>query len=161
MISQKSGWGALTLLWTGLIFFSSTTAAGHCAEQFFRLIARDFLRPLRGDAGSYELVHFVAEKSVHVCLFLVLAVLLSKALPRKMRGTGFILLIGLVIGCCSEFLQSLFPGRDPALRDVCINAGATAVGAAVALGLRKIQSQSAEARQAAAALEMETAGTHD
>jgi VanZ family protein len=42
-----------------------------------------------------------------------------------------ILLLGLLVGSCSEFLQSFFPDRDPAFRDVLINVGGTLAGVVV------------------------------
>ncbi len=39
-----------------------------------------------------------------------------------------ILLCGAIVGSCSEYLQRFFPDRDPAIRDVLINIGGTALG---------------------------------
>jgi VanZ family protein len=83
--------------------------------------------------SPYEWLHLLADKGLHVTLFLILAVLLWKAIPPMRGKAGFILLAGLVVGSCSEFLQRFFPGRDPALRDVLINLGGTAIGLALSL----------------------------
>ena len=137
VLSQRSCWIAATLLWIAVIFFSSTSLAGRSCEHLFGFLVATYFKSLRPHIGFYQPLHLVAEKSVHVCLFLVLAALLAKALPNQLRKFGLILSIGLVIGSCSEYLQSFFPGRDPALRDVCLNAAATALGAAIVLGLKR------------------------
>ena len=76
-------------------------------------------------------MHFIAEKSVHVTLFFVLAVLLWRALGVRSYKIGLIIAIGAVVGSMSEGLQSLFPDRDPAIRDVLINTGGATLGALV------------------------------
>ena len=77
----------------------------------------------------YSFVHLLADKGFHVTLFLVLAVLLWKALPPGSWKVAGILILGAIMGSASEFLQSFFPGRDPAIRDVLINIAGTAIGA--------------------------------
>ena len=86
---------------------------------------------LKMDLASSDTVHFMAEKSVHVFLFVVLAILLWNAIPNVRRKFTSILLIGFAVGSCSELLQQFFPGRDPELRDVGIDVAATATGAII------------------------------
>jgi VanZ family protein len=51
-----------------------------------------------------------------------------------MNNKGWIILAsGFTIGSISEFLQSFFPDRDPALRDVVINTTGTALGIVLCL----------------------------
>ncbi len=80
------------------------------------------------ESQSYTIVHLTADKGLHVTLFCVLAILLWKALGKVPRKPALILLSGAIVGCGSEILQSFFPDRDPAIRDVIINIGGTALG---------------------------------
>ena len=120
-------------MWTGLIFFSSTSAASEWCESAFRWIYAGLFGS-RQDSGDTPL-HFLAEKSVHLTLFCVLGILLWRVYASLARGRRFALVAftGLVIGSLSEYLQSFFPGRDPSLRDVLINLTGTAIGAGIAL----------------------------
>jgi VanZ family protein len=86
----------------------------------------------------------LADKSVHVSLFLVLALLLWRILPNAPWKIAAILVSGALVGSASEFLQRFFPGRDPAVRDVLINIGGTAIGAAVCLMWVKYRSRTEE-----------------
>ncbi len=81
--------------------------------------------------SSFSVFHLLADKGLHVTLFVVLAILLRNALPPGRFRTVQILALGLIVGSCSEFLQRYFPDRDPALRDVLINFGGTALGLAL------------------------------
>ena len=117
--------------WVCLIFFSSTSLAGEWSEQGFRFLSRHFLTRVDTGSPSYDWIHFLAAKSVHVTLFCVLAILLWRALPTVRPKVLIILMSGAIVGSCSEFLQSFFPGRDPAVRDVLINIGGTAAGIAL------------------------------
>ena len=74
--------------------------------------------------------YLIVDKGFHVTLFFILALLLCRALLPFPRRTLVVLAYGAVVGSCSEYLQSFFPGRDPALRDVLINLGGTALGLA-------------------------------
>ena len=87
----------------------------------------------RPDNPSYGLIHLLADKSVHVSLFVILAVLLWKVFRDSPGKTLLIIAVGAVVGSGSEFLQRFFPGRDPALRDVLLNATSTALGVAICL----------------------------
>ncbi len=61
-------------------------------------------------------------------MFFILALLLCQALPSGRRKEYQVIAAGAIIGSCSEYLQSFFPGRDPAIRDVLINVAGTALG---------------------------------
>jgi VanZ family protein len=119
--------------WTALIFFSSTSLAGRLSEQAFDTLSTLLFQGWHSAPGLYHPVHLLADKGVHVSLFAIFAVLLWNALPNSPHKLGYVILAGTVVGCCSEFLQQFFPERDPALRDVCINAAATALGALMSL----------------------------
>jgi VanZ family protein len=129
-------WLSAAVAWIGVIFFSSTTLASQwCETGFTRLSA--LLVSLHPSHSSYDLIHLLTDKSVHVALFLVLAALLWKALPSAPAKWAIILLAGLFVGSCSEFLQRFFPGRDPAIRDVLINLSGTALGVVLCLKLAR------------------------
>jgi VanZ family protein len=120
--------------WIGIILFSSTSSAGNWCAGVFQLFSAKLLGLFPNQ--SWGILAFLAEKGVHVILFLVLGTLLWKGIraiedvPRKI---AVILSIGLLIGSASEFLQRFFPGRDPSVRDVLINLGSTAIGVALSL----------------------------
>ena len=128
-------WRWAVLGWIGVIFFSSTSAAGQFSEQGFRYLSQAFLGQAPAKTQSYNLFHLLADKSVHVTLFCVLAMLLWKAIPASPRKGLLILLCGVIVGSCSEFLQRFFPDRDPALRDVLINIGGSALGLLISRSL--------------------------
>jgi VanZ family protein len=121
--------------WTALIFFSSTSLAERLSEEAFNALSALLFQSWRSAPGLYHPIHLLADKGVHVSLFAVFAVLLWNALPEFVHKLGYVILAGTVVGCGSEFLQRFFPGRDPAWRDVCINAAATALGAVISLWL--------------------------
>jgi VanZ family protein len=125
---RVSNWVWVAFAWIGVIFFSSTTLASRWAEASFNLLANTFMRPLQHDSVSYGIIHLFADKGFHVTLFCVFAVLLWQALQHSEKKIWVILLSGAAVGSCSELLQRVFPGRDPAMRDVLINIGGTAIG---------------------------------
>ena len=51
----------------------------------------------------------------------------STSLAARWCERAFNFLFGPPIGAANEFLQSLFPGRDPAIRDVLLNFTSMAV----------------------------------
>ncbi len=138
---RVNAWIWAVLLWIGVIFFSSTSLASEWAEEFFRAISGILFGQLTTDPSSYGLIHLLADKGFHVSLFCVLAVLLWLALPNMARKSWIIVLCGALVGSCSEFLQRFFPDRDPAIRDVIINIGGTALGLAVCVAVVRMQGQ--------------------
>lgn len=119
--------------WTGVIFFSSTSLAEVESERGFSYISH-ILSLEKERAGSfYQIVHFLADKGVHVFLFSVLGLLLWQVVPETRYKIWIIFLAGTLIASCSEFLQRFFPGRDPAVADVLINLCGTAIGVSVRL----------------------------
>jgi hypothetical protein len=63
----------------------------------------------------------MAEKSVHVTLFVALAATLWCCLGSVPKRTTWTVVTGFALGCSSELFQRLFPTRDPTIRDVLIN----------------------------------------
>jgi VanZ family protein len=135
-----NAWLWAAIAWIGVIFFSSTTVAGKSSEEAFSALSKLLLTHLQPGTSPYDLVHLLADKSVHVGLFFVFAMLLWRALPNAPGRVISILVAGAVVGSCSELLQMLFPGRDPAFRDVLINIGGTALGLGVSFGIGKLHS---------------------
>jgi VanZ family protein len=130
--SRINPWLPATLGWAAIIFLSSTTTAGVWSEEAFRWLSGLFLgRVMQAGNSAYGFIHLLADKGFHVALFLVLAVLLWKIVPPGPWKIARVLIVGGIVGSASEFLQSFFPGRDPAIRDVLINVAGTAVGIAL------------------------------
>ena len=129
----RSLWMLLSLLWVGLIFLGSSTAAEqfceHAVDRVVAWCAGDDQSPLPYAATEDR---FWLKKATHVTLFLVLAFILSRAF----RGSGpaalvFTLGAGVTVGIASECIQLFFPTREATVRDALINAAATLVGAMV------------------------------
>ncbi len=134
MNHKRRRWLAAALAWTGLILFSSTSLAAQYSERAFQRI-RAWLFGAYPPEASSGMLHFIAEKSVHLTLFFVLGVLLSRLFSgTRLRRFAQIVVTGLIVGSVSEFLQRFFPGRDPALRDVLINLAGAALGAVASIG---------------------------
>jgi VanZ family protein len=137
-------WTGLLPVWIGLILFSSTSLAGEVSDAAFtRLVAAHIRRYDIFDLYHRWHVYFLAEKTVHLTLFIVLAIVLWRSLPNGPWRFGVVLLCGSLVGCCSELVQCLFPDRDPAVRDVLINAAGTAIGAAIGFFYTRPQRRSA------------------
>ncbi len=134
---KVNAWIWAAVCWVGLIFFSSTSLASEWAEQTYGFVSAALLNRPAMNVPSDYLLHLLADKGFHVSLFCVLAVLLWLALDHAVRKPWLIVICGAVVGSMSEFLQRFFPGRDPALRDVLINIGGTALGTAICLAVVK------------------------
>jgi VanZ family protein len=139
-----NGWIVGVVAWVAVIFFSSTSLASQWCERAFHFLSGIMFDNLQLDDSSYGLIHLLADKGVHVSLFFILALLLWKTLPDAQWKIVRILLVGAAIGSASEFLQSFFPGRDPALRDVLINVGGTVAGVGASVAWIKHRSRSQE-----------------
>jgi VanZ family protein len=124
-------WRFAVAAWICLIFFSSTSVASEWSESAFSGVTGLLFRQLHPNSHPFEVVHLLADKGLHLTLFCILAILLWQALPQIRRKTITILICGAFVGSCSELLQSFFPGRDPAIRDVFINIAGTAIGIAL------------------------------
>ncbi|MGH9583304.1 MAG: VanZ family protein [Bryobacteraceae bacterium] len=121
-------WWLAVAAWLGVIGFSSTSAAGQDSEQAFFSLSSILFKYLHPNYTEARVIHFLADKGVHVAMFAELAILLWQAIPEWRWKIVAILLAGGFIGSCSEILQSFYPDRDPAIRDVLINLGGTALG---------------------------------
>jgi VanZ family protein len=114
--------------WIGVIFFSSTSTASYWCESSFSYLSEILMPGVSRDNGSFGAIHLTADKGLHVTLFAVLAIFLFRAMLEPRNKASRILAFGFLVGCCSEYLQSFFPDRDPAFRDVLINLGGTGLG---------------------------------
>jgi VanZ family protein len=130
-------WWLPVAAWLGVIAFSSTSAAGVDSEQAFSSLSWILFKYLHPNYTEYRIIHFIADKGVHVTMFAVLAILLWQAIPRWRWKPAAILLAGGFVGSCSELLQRLYPNRDPAIRDVLINIGGTALGIAICFAISR------------------------
>lgn len=117
----------IVLAWIGVILFSSTSLAGDICERAFRIVSRAMLGLKPGQSFS-DMVSFAAEKSVHVALFAVLAILLSQAFSTGFWPLKRTMLVGVMVAIGSEYAQHFFPGRDPTFRDVAINLSGFTIG---------------------------------
>ncbi len=117
-------WRAAVAVWVGFIFFSSTNLAEQCAEAVWALVSGQ----ISVSHPEHGLSYLLLDKGFHVSMFFILALLLCLALPYSRRQSYQVIAAGAIIGSCSEYLQSFFPGRDPAFRDVLINIGGTVLG---------------------------------
>ncbi len=137
-MSSTRTWAWAVAAWICVIFFSSTSLALKWADAGFSFFSSEFLQSLKDHGNSYDLVHLLADKGFHVTLFCVLAVLLWLALGSQDKKSWIVLGAGAAVGCCSEFLQRFFPDRDPAIRDVLINTGGTALGIAICVVIARL-----------------------
>jgi len=131
VFSRRNARVLAVIAWIGVIFFSSTSLASQWCEQGFSWLSSLLFGHLGPTDPSYGILHLLADKGVHVSLFLILAMLLCMTIPQIRWKAAIVLGCGALVGSCSEFLQRFFPGRDPAIRDVLINIGGTAAGLAL------------------------------
>jgi VanZ family protein len=127
-ILSKTFWRLALTLWILIIFLSSTSTASQLCENGFSYVSSLLFQTLHPHSSSYDLVHLLADKGLHVTLFCILAILLWQAIPNIEHKFLILLVCGAFVGSCSEFLQRFFPDRDPAIRDVLINTAGTALG---------------------------------
>jgi VanZ family protein len=134
MTSAEKRWLLVTLGWIGLIFFSSTSFAAENCERFYWFIHLYLPSPLIDTSINGGWMHLLAEKGVHFTLFFTFGFFVAHLVHGSPWGRlAKIAAFGLVIGSCSEFLQSFFPGRDPALRDVILNLVSASLGGVATL----------------------------
>jgi VanZ family protein len=120
--------GALCVIITVVaIALSCTDAVGRWGGRSFDLGFR-WLLAASNSEDMYWTVRFIAEKSIHLTLFTGLSVALWICGKRLRRRTTYSLIGGLALGVCSELFQSLFPTRDPSVRDVLINWSGIVIG---------------------------------
>jgi VanZ family protein len=125
-----------TVTWVAVILFSSSSLAGKWSEEVFRAVSAVlFGQSLRPGNPLYGSVHLLADKGFHVTLFTILAILLWMSLRSASRKITVIIFIGAAVGSISEYVQSFFPGRDPAIRDVFINLAGTVLGTLIMMFL--------------------------
>jgi len=119
--------------WIGVIFFSSTSTASRWCESAFSYLYHMLISGVPQNSSSFGAIHLAADKGLHLTLFAILALLLYRAMVAPRHKVIRILSFGLLVGCCSEYLQSFFPDRDPAVRDVFINLAGTGFGVLISI----------------------------
>ncbi|MGH9620452.1 MAG: VanZ family protein, partial [Bryobacteraceae bacterium] len=132
-------WWIAVAAWLGVIAFSSTSMAGQGSQEAFVSLSSILFRYLHPSYTEYLIIHFLADKGVHVALFAVLGILLWQAIPAWRWKPVVILVVGAFVGSCSEFLQSFFPGRHAEIRDVLINVGGTALGLGICFAISRLR----------------------
>lgn len=124
----------VVLFWLLVIAFSSTSAAGHWADVVFdRVAGAPFLHFRTLDPYRRSMIHFLAEKDIHLCMYAVFSALLYWSLGFTRSKALLVLGIGCAVGIGSELFQRFFPARDPSLRDVAINFAGTCLGVVICL----------------------------
>ena len=123
-------WLAATGVWITLILFSSTSLASKYCERAFAWIYGSTVGKHFASNEALDLLHFIAEKGLHLTLFFVLGILLWQVFTApRWRRLAEVVIVGLIVGTASELLQRFFPDRDPAIRDVLINVVGAFLGA--------------------------------
>ena len=137
------------ILWIVLVLSASTNAAEAMCDDVLSRIEH-FLypdEPAADDGGAPD--RFWQKKAIHVVLFAGLAVLVSRALTGTPGAVWmFTVFIVVVVGTGSEAIQFIYPGREPALHDVLLNAASGGLTASVLILNRR---RAAENRRAATA----------
>ena len=116
----------MLMVCAGLILFSSTRLAGLGGEWVYH----HFLNRL----SSFQ----VAQKSVHVILFVIFGCVCYQVLATRSRAMRFAItvLAALIMGAVSETLQ-IFTGRDPNLADALLNLASGTLGGVFAMALER------------------------
>jgi VanZ family protein len=122
-------WVALCCIWMCLVFFSSTSLARQWADLAFHVI---LVRSNISLGARDDLLYLFVDKGLHVFMFTVLAVLFSQVFTTpSLRIKAMIFVMCGITGMCTEAVQAFFPDRDPAIRDVFINAAGAVLGIVV------------------------------
>jgi hypothetical protein len=118
-----------TLVFVGLIFFSSTKTAGDTSVYAF-----SFYKALLGIKLSKQAsLQFLAQKGIHFTLFFSFGTWLYYSLNLAPRRRLWITLcLCLIMGSASETLQ-MFTHRHPSILDVLLNLGSGSLAAVLAL----------------------------
>ena len=128
MIPQMSRrrWSGVAI-YSALIQFSATQLAGNSAHFAFL-----YYSDLLGMTGPNTGLHFMAQKCIHFLLFFGLGSWLTNGIKGSW-GTrcGWAIFLCLIVGTGSEYLESFFPGRNPAVFDVMLNAFSGFLGSIV------------------------------
>lgn len=134
-------WAALllTVLWLGFIFSRSAKSAELSSAESESLLdlARRLFPALAERLPRVEL-HRLLRKLAHFTEYSVLGALLqTDCLLLGGRRALWPLLLGLGAACADEYLQTFFPGRSGALRDVLLDLAGVALGVGLTLLLRR------------------------
>lgn len=128
---------ALTILWTGFIFFNSAQIGDESAAMsgFFVDIAKNILNAVGLGGINMETLSYAVRKIAHFTEFFVQSALLSafvvEVKPKYRDAVIYVLFFGLFTACCDELLQLFVEGRGSAVKDVFIDFSGTLCAAAV------------------------------
>ena len=134
------------VVWAGVISLLSTSAFG--GEQTGRILL-PILRRLLPWATQEQLVlvHHALRKLAHFTEYLVLGLLLVRALDEPGRSFGRIVLWAIVLATLlaigDELHQALVPGRTAAATDSLVDVAGAIAAQGVALVRRRFRSRSA------------------
>lgn len=128
---------ALTILWTGFIFFNSAQIGDESAAMsgFFADIAKSILNAVGLGGINMETLSYAVRKIAHFTEFFVQSALLSafvlEVKPKYRDAVIYVLFFGLFTACCDELLQLFVEGRGSAVKDVFIDFSGTLCAAGV------------------------------
>lgn len=141
----------LLLLWMSVIFsFSAQNGgqSGGLSHKAAYSIAEAGNKIFHLDKSEQELqeqaesMQFAIRKGAHMSEYALLSVLVLMHLLCYEKGPRHLLLsawlICVVFAATDEFHQRFVPGRAGQLRDVCIDAAGSLIGAVMLLGIRKV-----------------------
>ncbi len=129
--SKYYGW-LPAILWMGLIFILSHQEAGS-SSQLSSGITRTLYNIINSALPWLKLeldfFHFLVRKGAHFTAYLVLGILLSRAMKPVDRKTYFrVLFLCILYAMSDEFHQTFISGRSGELRDVLIDSSGSMTG---------------------------------
>lgn len=127
------------VLWASVIFLFSTDRFSHERTTGFFLPLLGWLFPGARPA-DLRAIHAVLRKLAHFSEYLVLGVLLYRALPVGRGGAlgraGLALALAAAYAVTDELHQGFVPGRTPSATDFLIDVSGAAAGQVLVLGRR-------------------------
>lgn len=126
------------VLWMGFIFFLSHQEAGS-SSQLSSGITRTLFNIINSTLPWLDLeldfFHFLVRKGAHFTAYLILGILLAKAMKPLDRKTYFsIFLLCVLYAISDEFHQTFVSGRSGEVRDVLIDSTGSLTGILVYAG---------------------------
>ena len=141
--SKALSW-TIVLLWMALIFGFShqpATVSSGMSSGITETILNAISQISSEASIDTDALHTFVRKNAHFLVYLILGVLVFRALRkssiRRYRGALAALGICLLYAMSDEFHQLFIPGRSGELRDVLIDSTGAFVGIGLALGLNE------------------------
>ena len=131
------------ILWMGFIFILSHQEAGS-SSQLSSGITRTLYNIINSTLSWLELeldfFHFLVRKGAHFTAYLVLGLLLARAMKPADRKTYFsVLFLCVLYAMSDEFHQTFVSGRSGELRDVLIDSSGSMTGILLYKGARLLR----------------------